>query len=182
MFRRSSITVANAGASIEHPHAQLVALDFVPPRVEMLLQRFDNAGRDLLGGEIAAVANGPHVISCDDATVVWCPPAATSPFMMRAALVDAQPRFDTARGAELHAIAVALRNVLARLGATVGEVGYNVVFNTAPGAGDTLFHWWLDIIPRTIVLAGFELGTGLFVNVVDPALAAEALREVSAQR
>jgi UDPglucose--hexose-1-phosphate uridylyltransferase len=148
-----------AGASIEHPHAQLVALDAVPPRAQHRLDRFTN--ERFAADQKHTVTNGP--------VAVWCPIASTTPFALRAALPDAGSRFDAISDEDLRTLALALRDTLARVHEVLGRVAYNVIFETAP-------HWWLDIIPRVSVPAGFELGTGIWVNIVDPADAAAAYR------
>ena len=66
-----------AGASIEHPHAQVIALDFVPPFVDHVLDRFAAAQRDLVHDAIAE-ARGAHCIVGDGDAVTWCPPASTT--------------------------------------------------------------------------------------------------------
>jgi UDPglucose--hexose-1-phosphate uridylyltransferase len=156
-----------AGASIEHPHAQLLALDFVPPRVCTRLERFSAD---------ALRADQQHVIAADDATV-WCPPASTSPFAQRVALANGGPRFDQASDDDIETIAAALCNCAARVHRVLGSPAYNVVVETAPRDHDTPFQWWVDVIPRLNVVAGFELGTGVYVNTVLPADAAAALRD-----
>jgi UDPglucose--hexose-1-phosphate uridylyltransferase len=162
------------GASIEHPHAQLVALETVPPRARGRLARFADAGRDLVKEDLRDAA----VVIEGDASL-WCQSGSVTPFSARAALAAAQPRFDLANDDEIAAIAAVLREGLARLHAVLGGVAYNVVFETAPSDNDGPFHWWLDIIPRVTVFAGFEIGTGVWVNVVPPEQAAAALRDAS---
>ena len=157
-----------AGASLAHPHAQLVALDRVPPRVESRLQRFsaDAVKRDQV-----------HVID-DEVATVWAPVASTAPFALRAMVHDAGSRFDEAPDAHIAAIAVALHHAVRRLHGVLGPLAYNLVFESAPRDRTSEFQWWVDIVPRLTVVAGFELGTGIFVNVMPPDQAAAALRAV----
>lgn len=159
-----------AGASIEHPHAQFVALDFVPARVAARAERFADAG-DLVRADIAA---SPLVVDGD--VVVWCPYGSTTPFVARIAARGAGPRFDESPDDEVRAVADALHETVARLQTLLGSVAYNLVVETAPRDLGTEFHWWVDIIPRLGVAAGFELGTGMGVNIVAPDAAAAALR------
>jgi UDPglucose--hexose-1-phosphate uridylyltransferase len=157
-----------AGASIEHPHAQLVVLDFVPPRAEVRLGRFSAA---------AFADDRKHRIDDEQGPVaVWCPPASPTPFTVRLALVDGGGRFDLIDDDSARAVGTALRDALASIRRTIGAVAYNVVIETAPREHDRAFRWWIDIVPRVTVAAGFEFGTGLTVNTVAPADAAEALR------
>lgn len=149
-----------AGASIEHPHAQLIGLGEVPPRVASL-----RAG---LAEAVSEVRNTPLVLAGGD-VATWCPPASIVPFAMRIGAPAATARFEQSSPDELAAMALALRGSLAALAGTLGDVAYNVVFRNGP-------HWWIDVLPRLSLHAGFELGTGLFVNSMRPEDAAAALR------
>jgi UDPglucose--hexose-1-phosphate uridylyltransferase len=87
-----------------------------------------------------------------------------------------RPRFEDA-GNELPAVADVLRDGLARLDRAAGDPPYNLVIHSRPAsvAGD--YHWHIHVWPRLQREAGFERGSGVLVNVVDPALAAALLRE-----
>jgi UDPglucose--hexose-1-phosphate uridylyltransferase len=106
---------------------------------------------------------------------VWCPAASSSPYQLRLAHDAARERFDLAPDEVVRAIAVALRHTLARLRDALGDVPYNVVAHTAPRDGAP-FHWYMEVIPRVSVIAGFEQATGILVNTVPPDQAAEVLR------
>lgn len=155
-----------AGASIEHPHAQLVALDFVPRRARTRLDHFTAAG---------FVDDQEHRV-VDGEVRVWCPRASATPFVMRLALTDGGARFDEATDDQACAAGIALRDAVGRLRALIGDVAYNVMIETAPREHTDPFRWWIDVVPRLTTTAGFELGTGLSVNIVAPAAAADALR------
>jgi UDPglucose--hexose-1-phosphate uridylyltransferase len=155
-----------AGASIEHPHAQLVALDVVPPRTQSRLDRF--SARAFADDQLHPVTTGD--------VVTWCPPASPTPFTMRLAPVDDGPRFDRAGDEVIRATGRAIRAAVNALHGVLGAVAYNVLVESAPRDDDSDFRWWVDIVPRVTVAAGFELSTGFSVNIVDPADAAAALR------
>jgi len=168
-----------AGASIAHPHAQVLALDFVPPAVAAGLARFRSAGEDLVHADAhagsalfdgAAAAAHPGVLA-------WSPYAASSPGMVRLALADTGSSFGAVADAQAAAMGRAVREVLARLGAWMADPPYNLVVQTSPaGTADGAFHWYVEITPRISIVAGFEQGTGVLVNTVPPEQAAEALR------
>jgi UDPglucose--hexose-1-phosphate uridylyltransferase len=164
-----------AGASLPHPHAQLVVLGVVPPRVELLLDRCRDADRDLVRDAITEARRGPNVVA-DGPAVAWCPDASWSPYLVRCALEDTGARFDEVDDDKMRAVATTVRDVVAAQRRVLGDVAYNVVIETAPVCDSRRFHWWVDVVPRLTVLAGFELGTGLFVNVFAPEAAAAALR------
>lgn len=167
-----------AGASIAHPHAQIVALDLVPLAVEAELERF--ATTDLVARELAG-ARRDGLAFLDGPAPAWCPFAAPTPYGMRVAHRSTRARIDEATDAEIRVVAIGLRDALVALHKLLGDAPYNVVVHTAPPdprAGE--FHWYLDVIPRTTVVAGFEEGTGIFVNPVPPEQAAELLRTAAA--
>ncbi len=169
-----------AGASIAHPHAQLVALDLVPPAVETGVERFLAARADLVARELSD-ARRDGLVVVDGPALAWSPFASGTPYGMRVAHRSTRARFDEATDAEVGVVAVALRDALSALHALLGEPAYNVVLRSAPPdrpAGE--FHWYLDVLPRTGVVAGFEQGTGILVNVVPPEQAATQLRDASA--
>ncbi len=123
-----------AGASIAHPHAEVLALDFVPPAVAAGLARFRDAGDDL----VLADAHAGSPLFDDGApaahpgVLVWSPYAASSPGMVRVALAGAGPSFAAATDAQAAAMGRAACEVLARLGAWMADPPYNLVVHTFP--------------------------------------------------
>jgi UDPglucose--hexose-1-phosphate uridylyltransferase len=165
-----------AGASLAHPHAQVVALDFVPPANEAALARFERAGADLVGEQITEVGDGSLAVSGGPAPA-WCPHASGSPYEIRIAHRTPRASFQHASDDEISLVAIGLRDSLARLAAAVGDVPYNVIVHSAPpSTPDAAFHWYLEVLPRLSIVAGFEMGTGVFVNIVAPEVAAPRLR------
>jgi UDPglucose--hexose-1-phosphate uridylyltransferase len=161
-----------AGASIEHPHAQVFALDSVPAAVVERIARFGDAERDLVRDD----ADPAELVVARAPARAWCPSASTSSYLVRVAHEAAGPAFDTADDDVLAATAVTARDVLARYDAALGDPPYNLVVHTAPpGAGP--YHWYVEMVPRLSVVAGFEQATGILVNTVPPELAAATLRE-----
>lgn len=163
-----------AGASIEHPHAQIFALDVLPPLVVDRLERFAHAKTDLVTAELAHAMNNRLAVVTGPA-IAWCPPGSSFAYQMRVAHRSTRARFDEAADTEIAIVALATRDALARLAATVGDVAYNVVVNTAPTGPAAFFHWWIDIRPRLSTTAGFEQGTGIYINSTAPEDAAAAL-------
>ncbi len=165
-----------SGASIEHPHGQLVALAFTPPQVDAALTRFAGGGCDLVVAAIDDARRGSCLVR-EGTAVSWCPPGGISPFFVRIALPSGPTRFDRATDDELRVLCDGLQDALARLHRTLGDLAYNIVFNTAPRGDDRPFHCWVDVVPRLGVIGGFEMGTGVMVNPVAPQMAAAMLRD-----
>lgn len=167
-----------AGASIEHPHAQLVALDFVPPAVAASLARFGDAGSDLVRDAAASARDDGRVVSDGD-VVVWCPYAPSAPYETAIAHLDAGASFADATDDQVGDVVRALQDVLGRVASVADDPPYNVVVHAAPGRdmGDAVFHWWIEVSPRLSLYAGFELGTGVLVATMPPEQAAAELRD-----
>lgn len=164
---------AEAGASIAHPHAQLVGLDVVPPGVRAVTDRFA-AAPDLVR---RAIDDAParDLVVRDGPAVAWCPYASRSPFEVAIAVADAGSRFDLATDEHARAVADALHDALRRIRAVLGpHVPYNVMIDSGPIDG--AYHWFVRVTPRVTVTAGFEHTTGVLVNVVRPDDAAAELR------
>ncbi|HEX6310386.1 MAG TPA: DUF4921 family protein [Acidimicrobiia bacterium] len=168
-----------AGASIEHPHAQVIALDFVPPAVTAELERVERAGDDLVAAA-AAIAPDRGLAVVEGPAPAWCPEASSAPYEMRVAHRSTRARVDEATDAEVAVVARATRDAVAGLTTVTGDAAYNLVVHTAPPGPVGFFHWYVEVRPRLAVPAGFELGTGVDVNVVAPADAAAQLREAVA--
>ena len=109
---------------------------------------------------------------------VWCPWWSSTAFELLLAPRRHRARFEDA-GPELEAVAVTLREGLARLDRTLGDPSYNLIVHTLPADRQADYHWHIHIRPRLQVDAGFELGTGILVNTVDPVDAARQLRSGS---
>ncbi|MGH2980964.1 MAG: galactose-1-phosphate uridylyltransferase [Solirubrobacterales bacterium] len=169
---------AGAGASREHCHAQLYALPFVPAavarereRVASYRERTGGAGllTDLLAEE---VRRGERLVAIDDEAALICPWASRSPFELRIVPRNEAPRFEQ-DGAGAAMLATAVRALSARFGRAPD---LNLWVRSAPRGVDH-FHWHIDVAPRLTVRAGFELATGVDINVYPPERAAADLRE-----
>lgn len=163
-----------AGASIEHPHAQLVSLDFVPPFVTEMTRRFAQGG-PLLRLAMDEAEECDLVLREEVDALTWSPYAAPSPLFMRIALRDGGHRFDLIDDWSVISISDAVFHALNRLLEVAGDVPYNVVVHSGP-VTENPYSWWVDIVPRISVRAGFEFGTGLSVNTLAPEAAAKWMR------
>jgi UDPglucose--hexose-1-phosphate uridylyltransferase len=166
-----------AGASIAHPHAQVLALDFVPPAVSVATERFATAAGDLVLADLGEAVKSDQGVVVGDEVAAWCPTASASPFETRIAAIGGGARLDQATDAHVLGVAVVLRDVLAAVATALDDPPYNIVVHTADAHTDAAsYHWWVEVVPRTAVVAGFELGTGVLVNTVAPQDAAARLR------
>jgi UDPglucose--hexose-1-phosphate uridylyltransferase len=169
-----------AGASLEHSHAQLYALDFVPAAIARERERFRAHHESTMGGELLSdiaaeeVRRAERLVAIDEEAVLICPWASRSPFELRLIPRVAAASFEGSEtGTGDAMLATALRALRRRFGA---EPQLNLWVRTAPGGAEP-FHWHLDIVPRLTIRAGFELATGVEINVYPPERAAAELRE-----
>lgn len=162
------------GASLAHPHAQIVAVDLDPPVVLGELERMAPPEGCLICREIERHRADRSLLVAASEADLWCPWASGTAFEMLVAPRHHRPRFEDA-AEELPAVAELLREGLARLDGVVPGAPYNVAVHSRPGlSGD--FHWHVHVWPRLQREAGFERGSGLLVDIVDPERAAELLR------
>jgi UDPglucose--hexose-1-phosphate uridylyltransferase len=167
-----------AGASLEHSHAQLYALEFVPAAVARERERAGAYAERTAGGSLLSdvlveeVRRRERLVAIDDEAALICPWASRSPFELRVVPRTAAASFaeDTAGAAMIHA---ALRLLAKRFGQTPE---LNLWVRTAPRGADA-FHWHVDIAPRLTIKASFEFATGVDINTYPPERAAADLRD-----
>lgn len=168
-----------AGASVEHPHGQLLGMSFVPREVAEEQARFARfTARCLLCTTIEAEESVRHrIIYSDDNVVVISPFWAGVPYEMLVLPREHNPHLNDASDESVVAVGIALKVALTALKETIGDVAYNLVFHTAPYRMDDPFHWHVHIVPKATSRAGFEMGTGVAINIVPPETATIELLE-----
>jgi UDPglucose--hexose-1-phosphate uridylyltransferase len=171
----------DSGASLEHSHAQVLALPFVPAAVARERERFNayrerTAGASLLEDVLREeIRRSERLVAIDDEIALICPWASRLPYEMRLIPRQANPDFeqDDSGGAMLGRALAALATIFGQ------DVQLNLWARTAP-RGVEHFHWHLDLAPRLEPSSSFEMATGVNANVVAPELAAAELREAIA--
>ena len=122
-----------------------------------------------------------RVVYENDQFLVICPFASRQAFEMRLFPKNHSPRFEAITDDGLSAAGDALQQALARLDVGLNDPPYNFFIHTAPasdGEMEERYHWHLEILPKTAVWAGFEIGTGIEISTIAPESAAEFLRGV----
>lgn len=167
-----------AGASLEHPHGQLLGIPFVPGEIAEEaagFRRFE--GSCLLCTTLEAESDAGHRMVLEDQRVtVVCPYWSGAPYEMLVIPRSHEAHLEATAPADVVAVGRSIRDALNLLRSHVGDCAYNIVFHTAPHRHDGPFHWHAHIVPRLTSLAGFEQGTGVLINIVAPELAARHLR------
>jgi UDPglucose--hexose-1-phosphate uridylyltransferase len=168
-----------AGGSLEHTHAQLYALRFVPAEIARERERAAAYHERTMGSHLLAevakqeVRRRERLVAMDDDAMLVCPWASRSPFELRIIPRRPAPSFELDGEAGTQMIGTALRALTSVFGTSPQ---LNLWVRTAPrGAGE--FCWHIDILPRLTTRAGFELGTGVDINTYPPERAANDLRE-----
>jgi UDPglucose--hexose-1-phosphate uridylyltransferase len=181
---------AGAGATLEHAHSQIIATPIIP---RMVQEELDGARRyyelkernvftDILDQEMAE-GNGRRIVSTTERFVALAPFAPRFPFetwilprehcSSYHAIRDPEEFLDFAR---------ILKDTLMRLNVALDTPPFNFVLHTAPLSDDDLpyYHWHLEIMPKLTRVAGFEIGSGFYINPTPPEDAAQYLREIVA--
>jgi len=181
LFRNSG---GLAGASLAHPHAQLVALPVVPKRlleivaygVEQYQVRKACTFCDLVARERAV---GSRVVYENEGFMALAPFAPRIPFETWLFPKHHEPRFMDVQDDALPGLADALHRVLGFMDRLLENPPFNMVFHSAPPKArvDQAMHWYLEIMPRLAELGGFEWGSDCFMHPVFPETAAKWLRE-----
>lgn len=176
---------AEAGASIAHTHSQLVATPIVPDSIRRELETASDyhqrTGRcvicDMLERDLA---DGQRVVARTGNFVALVPFGGRFAYETWIVPRQHESRFETLLDSQSEELAKLLKDVLLRIDAFLGEPAYNYYLHTGPARTNPLpyYHWHLEIYPRTAHAAGFEWGSGCFINAVPAERAARELREV----
>jgi UDPglucose--hexose-1-phosphate uridylyltransferase len=177
---------AKAGTSLEHPHSQIIATPIVPPHVrypmEQAVAHYDKYGTcvycDLLREELR---QKERIISETDNFVAFCPFASRTPFETRIYPKRHMASFMTIEDEEIEEMAWVLRDTLFKIYGCLDDPDYNYVLRSSPiGDENTRYlHWYMVIIPKVSTAAGFEIGTGIYINTLAPEVAVRYLRKIS---
>jgi len=178
----------DAGTSLEHPHSQLIATPVISyqvrQRFQEAMQHFDDFGccmfcqiiEEELEEQKRVVLTSEHFVAVE----LFASPA---PFCTHIYPRRHMASFSDVSAKEIADLGRVLRTVLAKLYIGLENPDFNFTIRTAPAecVGVRYFHWYMSVIPRLTRTAGFELGSGMFINTVIPEEAAEFLRNVKVE-
>ena len=174
---------AAAGATLEHTHSQLIALPIVP---DFLRQELDGARRHFEVKERCVFCDVVHEDLLDGRRIIQenADIVALAPYAPRFAfetwLLPRRhgARFEEAPRHEYESLARMLKSVLQRMDRALETPPYNLIVHTSPFSEETsdFYHWHVEIMPKLTRVAGFEWGTGFYLNPTSPEEAAHALR------
>jgi UDPglucose--hexose-1-phosphate uridylyltransferase len=171
-----------AGASLEHVHSQLVAVDFVPPAVRAEFAAAASRSDPFADLLAEAFAEG-RIVHEADGLVAFVPAAARQPFETWILPAVREPHFHAAPPARAAALAAFTQRVVGRLADVLPGTDFNWWLHEAAWSGPLAdgpaadrWHWHLELLPRATELAGFELATGCHITALPPVEAAARLR------
>lgn len=176
-----------SGASISHPHSQIIAIPVIPPDIRRSLDGsaayFRTHGGTCVHCDILSfeLKTGDRLIYKEDDFVVLAPFASKTAFEMRIFPVGHYAQFEALGDKGRKNFARVLRIALAKLARGLNRPDYNFFIHTAPVHKEkehAHYHWHLEIVPKTAIWAGFEIGTGIEISSIAPETAAEFLRKI----
>jgi len=182
---------AGAGATIQHSHSQIIATPIIP---RMVQEELDGSRRyfelkercvfsDIIDQETGE-GHGRRVVSSTARYIALAPFAPRFPFETWILPITRRAAYHTIDDdGEMMELAGLLKDTLGRLNAALDSPPYNLVLHTAPLGEPDLpyYHWHLEIMPKLTRVAGFEIGSGFYINPTPPEDAAQFLRDVGAR-
>jgi len=179
----------DAGASMQHPHSQLIATAVIPSqvrhRLHEALRHYDDAGECMFCHMVEReVEDQTRIVLKSELFVAMEVFASPTPFATHIFPLRHMASFGEITAAEISDLARILRNLLAKIYVGLENPDLNFTIRSGPSdyEGARHFHWYLSVIPRLTRMAGFELGSGMFINTVLPEAAAEFLRNIKADK
>jgi UDPglucose--hexose-1-phosphate uridylyltransferase len=173
-----------AGASLQHPHSQLIALPVIPSVVKEEV----DASREFYEAKERCIfcdiiheesSEGGRLISETDRFTVLAPYAPRFPFETWILPKQHASHYEDSETALLDNLAWVLRSTMRKIDKVLERPAYNFIVHSAPVQEAPLahYHWHIEIIPKLTKVAGFEWGTGFYINPTPPEEAARFLRE-----
>ncbi|MEK7496180.1 MAG: HIT domain-containing protein [Patescibacteria group bacterium] len=173
-----------AGASIYHPHYQIISIPVIPPDLEHSLDGSADYFRKSKKCVHCVMIEWEkkikkRIVYENKSAVVFAPFVSREPFELRVFPKKHLPYFEDTKKEDLELVVEALQKALIIIKNKLNDPDYNFFIHTAPILNKKNYkhyHWHIEIQPKISISAGFELGTGIEITVVDPDEAAKILR------
>ncbi len=182
MFKNNG---SQAGASLEHPHSQIIATPIVPPVIQAEIEGAKQYYKenksciycDMIDNELK---DRSRIIYENEEFLSFAPYASRSPFETWLIPKFHSDSYHKLTAKQLKGLSEAWKTVLYKIYMGLDNPPYNYFIHTSPTRQDTeeFFHWHMELIPKMTIMAGFELGTGMFINIAIPEQSAEYLRGI----
>ena len=173
-----------AGTSLIHPHSQIIATPVVPlnirHRLAEAVRHYDDDGECVFCKMLAEeVENQDRVVLETEDFLAFEPFASSAPFETWIMPKKHAAIYGDTSSDDVKKLASVLSRVMKRIHEGLDDPDYNYMIHTAPfkDANENWYHWFFQIVPRLTMIAGFELGSRVFINTTPPEIAAEFLRQ-----
>lgn len=173
----------DSGATLTHPHSQLMAIPVISPYVKGELDGAESYYKSNKDCVYCAMIewegeNGKRVVFENNKFIAYCPYSSRVAFEVWVMPKKHSPYFERITKDEKIELAEAMRATLKKIYIALNNPSYNFYIHTSPSDGKDYphFHWHIEILPRMSVWGGFELSTGIEVSTIQPEVAAEHLK------
>lgn len=178
-----------AGASIKHPHSQIISIPILPPDVKRSILGSEHFYREnrkrvydlMIEWEIKEKI---RIVHENEDFIAFCPFVSKTPYEVRIFGKESHAHFEKIPDQKLGTLGEIMHVVLGKIGKALNAPDFNFFIHTVPTLGMSedvheFYSWHIEILPKMKIEGAFELGSGIEVNVVDPDEAAKILRETS---
>jgi len=176
-----------AGGTVYHNHSQILSTPVLPPEIFGSIAGAENYYRKhkkkvhevMLEWEIG---EKKRIIYENEEFICLCPFVSRTPYETRIFPKKYNPHFESISDNQIPLLAQALNNILKKMDKALDDPDFNFYIHTAPSennpqSDNEFYHWHIEIVPRLSVVGGLELGTDLYLNVIDPDDAADLFRK-----
>lgn len=173
-----------AGASLTHPHSQLIAIPVLPSDIKRSLSgsnRYFQKHRKCVHCAMLdwEQKDKTRIVAEQNGFIALCPFISRNAYEVRILPKEHAANFEETGSEQISELAIIFHTVLKKLYEKLNNPAYNFYLHTAPADGSEYpyYHWHFEIRPKTEMGAGFEMGTGVEISAMEPEKAAEILRE-----
>ncbi len=174
-----------AGATLIHPHSQVLAIPIVPTNVQNEI----NGGKEYYDKSLNCIycdiienelKEKKRIVYETDNFVAFAPYWSKTPFETWVAPKFHSARYEVLSNSQLEELAIVWKAVLHKIYVGLDNPPYNYYIHTAPvrESPDKYYHWHMELIPKLTMAAGFELATGMYINIAIPEDCADFLRDI----
>lgn len=174
---------AIAGASLEHPHFQLLATPVIPPLVQEEIEgayKYYATHGECIYCTMGAseMEENRRLVEANENFIAFCPYFSRSPFEFWIVPRRHSSDFSQMTREQMRDLAALIQSVFSRFMESLENPPFNIMLHTAPVDLEAAeyYHWHLEVVPRLTIWAGFELGTGIYINPTPPEVAAKFLQ------
>jgi UDPglucose--hexose-1-phosphate uridylyltransferase len=178
---------AQAGATIQHPHSQVISIPILPPDVKRSIDGSESFyrkhGRKVYDVMLEwELGEKKRIVYENEGFVVFCPFVSKTEYELRIFCKEGHSHFEKTPENLFVSLGDALGATFGKIGKALGRPDYNFFIHTSPidsssAKAHEFYSWHIEILPKVASVGAFELASGMEINVVDPDEAAKLFRE-----